>query len=227
MPPAPRHTERVAHRGCPREIRENTLAGFLLALEHGADAIELDVHVSSDGVVVVHHDPEVVGMAITATPWNRLSALDVGGGARMPRLSDVLEAVGDRASVYVELKGAGVEGPALDVIEASGRRAAVHSFDHGAVERAKTIAPDVPRGILLDRGVQDPVGMLRASAARVEPRDVWPHFSLVDAAFMSAATALGTRVIPWTVNSAADARRLHALGVSGICTDDVRLLAGL
>ena len=47
---------RIAHRGMPRRLRENTLPSFAAALAAGADGIELDVHATSDGVVVVHHD---------------------------------------------------------------------------------------------------------------------------------------------------------------------------
>src|SRR5213594_1556334 len=107
--PLPIGIERVAHRGSPRERLENTLPSFLLALERGADAVELDTHVTSDGVVVVHHDDVVQRRAIARTSWRELSEIDLGSGARIPRLPDVLDAIGDRATVYIELKGAHIE----------------------------------------------------------------------------------------------------------------------
>src|SRR5205809_7784513 len=97
--PAQARLERVAHRGAPRERVENTLASFQRALEVGADAIELDVHLTSDGLVVVHHDEAARGRRIATTPWRELSVLDLGG-ATMPRLEEVLVAVGERATVY-------------------------------------------------------------------------------------------------------------------------------
>jgi glycerophosphoryl diester phosphodiesterase len=108
-----------------------------------------------------------------------------------------------------------------------GQRYAVHSFVHAAIERAAAFAPDVPRGVLIDRGTPHAAKILAETVRRLKPRDVWPHHSLVDAEFAEAATALGLRMIPWTVNEPDDARRLTALGVAGICTDDVRLLANL
>src|SRR5437868_4454617 len=130
QPPPRVRIERVAHRGSPRQALENTLPSFAAALANGADAIELDVHVSADGVVVVHHDPAAKGKEIARSTWSVLSALDLGNGARIPKLVDVLRLVGARATVYIELKGVGVERAAMTVARAEGLRYAVHSFDH-------------------------------------------------------------------------------------------------
>ena len=217
--------ERIAHRGMPRLHRENTLSGFAAALDAGADAIELDVHVTADGVVVVHHDPDLAGRPIASQRWSAVRAWDLGGGARVPRLEDVFALVGDRAAVYVELKGARVEEPAIAAGRAHGRAWAVHSFDHAAIERAAALAPDVPRGVLIDRDVPDAAATAIAAMTRTHARDVWPHWSLVDAAFVGAVQSAGGRVLPWTVNDPATVAQFHALGVDGICTDDVRGLA--
>ena len=224
---APARFQRVAHRGSPRVHLENTLPGFLLALEHGADAIELDLHVTGDGVVVVHHDPVAQGTEIRQASWAAVQALDLGAGARVPRLDDVMQAVAGRATLYLELKGAGIEAAVLEVAGRHGGSFAVHSFDHGAVERARALAPDVPRGVLLDRGTEGAPARLQDAVRACQARDVWPHWSLVTPELMLAASEVGARVIAWTVNSADDARRLLALGAEGICTDDVRLLATL
>lgn len=224
---APNAAERIAHRGSPRERTENTLPGFLLALEHGADAVELDVHATSDGEVVVHHDFQAGGIAIASTPWSALEPLSLPGGARIPRLRDVLQAIGDRATVYVELKGLAIESAVIAVVREHGRRYALHSFDHAAIARCATAAPDIARGILIDGREPRPLEVMRSAVAASRPRDVWPHFSLVDPHFMEAAGSFGLRVIPWTVNARDVAARLVRLGVAGICTDDVRLLANL
>lgn len=225
MPPT--RFERVAHRGSPKELPENTLPGFLLALEHGADAVELDVHVTKDRVVVVHHDDSVQGHVIAQTKWRELSKVDLGGGARIPRLEDVLRVIGDRATVYIELKGQAIEREAIEIARKFGRRFALHSFDHEAIERVGRLAPDVPRGVLLDRDTPLPMDALRQVAERVRPRDVWPHWSLASEQFVRLAHELGTRVIVWTVNSPGTAGIFVSLGVDGVCTDDVTLLANL
>lgn len=223
----PQALERIAHRGSPRERTENTLPGFLLALEHGADAVELDVHATADGQVVVHHDFDVAGSAIAARSWADIQGVELRDGARIPLLRDVLLAIGDRATVYVELKGVGVEQAVAAVVRESGRRIALHSFDHAAIARCARDFPDLPRGVLLDRNVTRPLDALGRAVSATRPRDVWPHHSLVDHRFMDAANQHGLRVIPWTVNARDLAARLAGIGVAGICTDDVRLLQNL
>jgi glycerophosphoryl diester phosphodiesterase len=227
MSTAFRTPERVAHRGAPRERTENTLEGFLLALERGADAIELDVHASLDDEILVHHDFEVQRLNIESTARGLIERVELPGGGRVPRLSEVLREIGDRATVYVELKGRDLEDRVVPVLREFGHRFAVHSFDHDAIVRCGEEYPEIPRGVLLDRDVPQPIERLREAVERAEPRDVWPHYSLVNERFMDAAGELGVRVIPWTVNDRADAARLAALGVAGLCSDDVRLLANL
>jgi glycerophosphoryl diester phosphodiesterase len=217
--------ERVAHRGSPRERRENTLEGFLLALEHGADAVEVDVHCSSDREVVVFHDFEVAGLTVADASWEVLASLDLGGGARIPRLGDVLRAVGDRVTVYIELKGTRIEEEVLDIAGRHRGPFAVHSFDHEAIARVARLAPEVRRGVLLDRGLSNAPAALRESVARTGATDVWPHWTLVDAELTGLAREFGARVITWTVNTREVAESVLEAGVDGICTDDVRLLA--
>ncbi|HET7621499.1 MAG TPA: glycerophosphodiester phosphodiesterase [Gemmatimonadaceae bacterium] len=216
----------IAHRGAPRERPENTLPSFLRALELGADGIELDVHRSRDGVLVVHHDevPRAVapsgrfaGRRIDALTFDELQGFAVGGSALIPTLDEVLAAVKGRARVFIELKGAGTEEGAVKAIRASvaPERCAVHSFDHAAVRRVHEAAPEIRCGILFDRAPVDVAASMRESGAT----DVWPQWALVDAPLVDAVHAAGGRVIPWTVNRADAARSLAALGVDALCTD--------
>ena len=219
----PHAVEHIAHRGAKREFAENTLPAFRRAVERGADAIELDVHATDDGVVVVHHDPELTlpggrRRVIADSTWRGLTHFV----SAIPRLSDVLEAVPEPITLYVELKGAGVGDLVAPLIRDS-KRCAVHSFDHTAVARMREIAPDLPRGILFDHYPADVAASMRFAGAR----DVWPEWRLVDHRLVSTVHAAGGRVIVWTVNTRDDAERLVALGVDGVCTDDVRLLEGL
>jgi len=214
--------ERIAHRGAKREFPENTLASFRRAFELGADAVELDVHSTRDRVVVVHHDPTLTktGPAIKDLSWAELE--DCVDGL-IPTLRSVLEAISASATVYVEIKGLGIEKEVAETLAHSPVRCAVHSFDHATIERMREIAPKIARGVLFDGSL----AMLNDVLARSAARDVWPHWKLVDQALVNRVHARGCRVIAWTVNSREEARRLAALGVDGICSDDVRLLEEL
>ena len=216
--------ERIAHRGAKRELTENTMAAFARAYERGADAVELDAHCTADGVVVVHHDPTVgrrwAGRPLAELTWSEVAAVELDGGARIPRLSAVLAATPPNATVYVEIKGARIEQAVVDVIRASDARCAIHSFDHDAIVRVGEIAPEIPRGVLFENADVDILSVVRLTDAR----DVWPHFTLIDAGLVERVHAVRSRVIAWTVNDRGVAARLAGLGVDGLCGDDVRLL---
>ena len=219
-------TELIAHRGASREHRENTLPAFERALALNADGIELDTHATSDGVVVVHHDAIPRGESpirgLRNKPIAALTAREVGSfsfpdGSHIPTLAEVADLVGDRAVLYVELKARTIEGLTLDCLRPTGARYALHSFDHATVRRARAAAPDVRTGILTSSYLLRPDAVLRDAGAL----DYWQSVEYVDAELVERVHAAGGRVIAWTVNSTDDASRLRAMGVDGICSDDL------
>jgi glycerophosphoryl diester phosphodiesterase len=220
-----RSPELIGHRGAPRERPENTLASFLRALDLGADAVELDVHATRDGVVVVHHDfvPRAVSSVarLKGRPIAELTAAELTtfhvSDEPIPTLAAVLEAIGAHATVYVEIKGRGIEHAVIETIGGAptAARVAVHSFDHRAVARARGLQPGIATGILLASYLVDAEGALRAADAR----DYWQEASMIDVELVHAVHAAKGRVIAWTVNEPEDARRLASIGVDGICTD--------
>ena len=222
--------ERIAHRGAKREHAENTVAAFKTAFDRRADAVELDVHGTRDGVVVVHHDPTLGssfgalnGRAIADLDWAAIAQASTSSKTRIPTLTDVFGITPPGATVYVEIKGRGIEQLVAELLRHTGTRCAVHSFDHESIRRMRELLPQVPRGILFDRRPKDVETDLRNAAAR----DVWPEWRLIDGSLVKRVHAAGGRVVAWTVNDRTVAGDLIALGVDGICTDDVRLLDGL
>jgi glycerophosphoryl diester phosphodiesterase len=225
-----RSPELIGHRGAPRERPENTLASFLRALDLGADAVELDVHATSDDVVVVHHDfiphAESSVAMLRGRPIAELTAAELAtfrvAGEPIPTLPAVLDAIGSRATVYVEIKGRDIETAVIAAIASvpSAERVAVHSFDHRAVLRARVRQPSLSSGILSASYLIDPQSALRAANAR----DYWQEGSMVDEALVDAIHAGKGRVIAWTVNDPGHARRLAAMGVDGICTDVLQII---
>lgn len=217
----------IAHRGMPQRHRENTLEGFLAASVAGADAWELDVHATRDGVVVVHHDatlPVSAGVwgerAIASADWSALREAPVGSaGERMPTLDAVLEAAAASATeVCIEIKARNIE---MQVLACLARHpdvpVAIHSFDHRVGVHVHTLSPATRTGILLASYLVDPAHALRGAMAR----DYWPHRAHVDRALVDAIHDAGGRVVVWTVNDPDEAMSLAALGVDAICTDVV------
>jgi glycerophosphoryl diester phosphodiesterase len=206
----------------PRRARENTLPSFAAALEAGADGIELDVHATADGVVVVHHDPIIPGgPEIARTDWNPLRRAAESRGIQIPTLDAVCDLVADRVELFVEIKGAGIEEEVLRALAPHRGRHAIHSFDHGTIARLARRAETPRLGLLWEHFVPDVSALLASHGAR----DAWPHHSLVNEKMVAAVHGAGGRLIAWTANTGADIARLTSLRVDGICTDDVTLVA--
>jgi len=219
------NTEIIAHRGVPREARENTLASFRLALSQAADGIELDVHSTQDGVIVVHHDPVVrvvdamgVPRACAIVELNAATVLDpaLPDGGRLPTLESVLEMVQSQAAVYVEAKATGIaEGLVACFDRYPQVRIAVHSFDHRIPVMVRRLRSNIPIGVLSS---SYPIS-LTSFLSGARPDAYWQSAELIDADLVREAHACGCRVIAWTVNDPDHARALIALGVDGLCTD--------
>jgi glycerophosphoryl diester phosphodiesterase len=207
----------------PRLARENTLPSFALALDAGADGLELDVHATRDGVVVIHHDPILRdGSAITALTFSELrDEHEAAPGVPVPTLGELCDLVQDRAELCVEIKGAGIEQLVLDALSDYAGPVAIHSFDHALIQRLRALSSDVRLGILFEDSVTEVLSQMQMTGAS----DVWPHWRLVSPELVAAVHAMGGRVIPWTVNDATLAQTLAGVGVDALCGDDVRLFA--
>ena len=207
----------IAHRGASGYALENSIAAFREAAVRRADGIELDVHATSDGAFLVHHDPVISGIGpIAELPASRFAAHRLANGEALPRLGDALSAAGG-LDVWVEVKAldprwddsllrALGNGPAPD-------RYAVHSFDHRIIARLGGLQPELRRGVLLTSYLVDPVAAVHAADADA----LWMEASLLDGELVENMTAAGVIVIAWTVNRESEIRRLTALGVHGIC----------
>src|SRR5262245_12597602 len=212
----------IGHRGSPRDHRENTLPSFRRAFDVGAEAIELDVHGTADGAVVIHHDaatnsrPGESGprVAIADTKLSALREIPIADGP-IPTLAELLALTPEHRTVYVEVKAKGIEEAVVSVIRAAAKPCAVHSFDHRIARRVREVAPEIPVGILQTSYPIDPLRPLHDADAR----DLWQHWELIDLPLIERVHADGRRVIAWTVNDPDFARRLVTWGIDGICTD--------
>jgi glycerophosphoryl diester phosphodiesterase len=217
--------ERISHRGAHQTHPENSLAAFARAIELGADGIELDVHATRDGIVVVHHDP-VVHTRLPRLPWRKaiaeltraeLEQFPLADGTRIPSLPETLDLVGDKATVYVEIKAPNIEPLVTRSIRESKATCAVHSFDHRVVKIVKAIFPAIRTGVLETSRHIDPAASLVAASAE----DLWQEVDSIDEETVERVHSVKGRVIAWTANEPEQWDRLYAFGADGICTDRI------
>jgi glycerophosphoryl diester phosphodiesterase len=228
----------IAHRGASAAAPENTIAAFERALADGADAIELDVHLSRDDHPVVIHDGTLERTtngsgSVRGHTMRELKRLDAGAwrgsafaGQRLQTLQEVLERFRGRARFWIELKGGSDLYPDIeerivgllevyDVIDG----ALVQSFDHAALARLRAFSRELTLGALVDRAPLD-VPRDVPSAANA----VCPSAEILGAAEREAIRRSGRQCHVWTVNEPALMDRLVDWSVDGIITDRPDLL---
>ena len=233
----------VAHRGASAREPENTLTAFDSALSAGADAIELDVRLSSDGVPVVMHDADVAGATdgsgfvheMTLAQLKRLDASKgLGERQEVATLAEALALVGDRGGVNLEIKNIPGE-PAFDSPEESVLRATldvleaeafdgpllISSFNWLTIERSKELAPDIATGFLS-------IFAIEAHAALVYTRQHGHEFVLPQTpALLEAGQPLveeahrdGIRVGTWVADDPGTLETLFEWGVDAVASND-------
>jgi glycerophosphoryl diester phosphodiesterase len=238
----------VAHRGASSAEPENTVAAFEAAIRAGADAIELDVRLTRDGIPVILHDPDVSsttdGAGLVHTlGLDEVKRLDASGDRPghlgIPTLAEALEAIAPAGRVGVDLEIKNIPGePAFDSPEEGVLRATlealqetgfpgpvlISSFNWITIERSKELAPEVATGFLS-------VGAVDPRAALVYARQHGHDFVLPQSAalleagerFVEDAHAEGIRVGTWTVDDQGDLAKLFGWGVDAIASNDPTL----
>ncbi len=223
----------LGHRGASHAAPQNTLAAFCKAADVGADGVELDVHLSRDGVPVVIHDDSVdattdgKGLVCEMT-LAQLKTLDAGvrfgaqfAGERIPTLEEVLEVVGKRLLVNIELKSeqtVALVSAVVALVRRMGMTSRVwfSSFKPYALYRARALAPEIPCGLLY--GPLNPGTLLLRPFTPYEA--LHPYKDMVTERFISRAHQRGLRVFTWTLDDPAVARRFADWGIDGIITNE-------
>jgi glycerophosphoryl diester phosphodiesterase len=223
-----------AHRGSHRVggPLENTLPAFERAVTEAADGIELDVHLSRDGIPVVFHD-ETLDRLVLGRDGRRvdsMSAAELGQvtllqGHSIPTLSTVLEVLAGRLPLNIEIKDAAAVDAVADLLAVDEHNdCLISSFSASAIQHAARRLPNHPRAWIsgeprtdaaLAERLKTPFDTLASCKAHRWHTDAMA----VTSENVAHAGSLGISVHVWTINSADDVRRLEALGVSGIFTD--------
>ena len=228
----------IAHRGASAYAPENTLAAFKLALQQGADAIELDAKLSADGQVVVIHD-QTVDRTTPAIGRVRdhimadLHKMDAGShfdiafkGEPIPSLEEVIKAVGQLTYINIELTNYAspfddLPGKVAALVKQHRltQRVLFSSFNIVSLMRIHRIMPEAPLGLLLAHGRW---GFINRSVLGklVNYQSLHPSLNDANPHLVRAAHDKGRKVLVYTVNKEYEIQRLFQDGVDGIFTDD-------
>ena len=238
-----------AHRGAKNYAPENTLSAFNLAIDMGADGIELDTQLTVDGHVVVYHDKVADRTTdghgkIAELKLAQLKEFDAGShfsekfrGEKIPTLDETFETIGKRAYINVELKNFSTPFDHLveKVCDAVRRHAMqknviFSSFLPWDLKKAAQVLPEVPRGLLTIKGRWGVWGRSFGFSFG-NYNALHPYFGDVTAQEVARVHKLKRKINVWTVNEEADLRRMINWGVDGIITDNpalaVRVLRGV
>lgn len=223
-----RPTQVIAHRGASGQRPENTMPAYELAIAQGADMIEIDLHRTRDGIIVVTHDEELAGIGgvgeIADATFDQIRRLDAGGGERVPTLDEVLDAFGERIAFNLELKRGtsaeyvGLEKATLDAVCRRDllSRTLFSSFYDPILARLRSLEPAARVGLLLSR--KFPHGAFdRAAALKAEA--IHPESVVAEPGLVAAAHAAGLDVNVFTVDEEPDLRHFIQLGIDGIFTN--------
>jgi glycerophosphoryl diester phosphodiesterase len=217
----------IAHRGARTHGSENTLASFVAAIGHGADGIELDVHLTSDGKLVVLHDPTIDRTTNGSGEVCQISSDDlrhfsIDGKYPIPTLVEVLDALGPQCLINIELKTIDCALPTIallsDYIESrkyDPMRFIVSSFDWTALQLIREKDPRIPVGVLTATDID----LAIAFARFIKAETIHPYYHLLSHEKVEMIHSYGMRVFVWTVNEPEDIENITAFKPDGIISD--------
>ena len=218
---------KIGHRGAKGYEPENTLISFQKAIDLGADGIELDVHLSHDGEIMVIHDETIDRTTNGKGFVNKLSLQELKSfrtkkEQQIPTLSEVFDLVNQRCFINVELKGSETAKPVMDLIDhyVSEKNWDYHqflisSFDWKILEEIHFLNPKIRIGVLADQSIKEALAL----AKKIKAFSIHPKYGLVSKENVVLMQENGFEVYPWTVNAAADIQKIKSLHVNGIISD--------
>jgi glycerophosphoryl diester phosphodiesterase len=213
----------IAHRGASGHglAPENTLAAFRLAMDIGADLIELDVHRSKDEKIVVIHDDSLDRTtdrkgSVRDLNFREIMSADAGEGQRVPLLAEALELMHDRAMVLLEIKPNDITGDVIQQIRDcdAADHVIIQSFHPEVVVESFALAPGIPRGLLIGGGDD-----FAARTCSVGAGLVVPSFNLLNEETVGNVRLRGLGLWTYTIDEPDQMREAVDLGVDGIITN--------
>lgn len=212
---------KIGHRGARAYEPENTLSSFRKAIELGATAIELDVRKTKDGKLVVIHNADVNKTtnsegAVNELTLEQIQKLVTDKNEHIPTLDDVLDAVGKKVKILVEIKEVGTEKQILDLIQKKGLldNVILVSFHEESLKTVRELNNKVETGLIYVRH-KNPI----QTALDLKAEYLLSLYSFTHSANIQKAHEKGLKVIVWTINKKEEAQEYKQKGVDGIATD--------
>ncbi len=219
---------KIAHRGAKAYEPENTLKAFQKALDLNSDGIELDVHLSSDGYLIVIHDETIdrttngKGLVNDFT-LAELKSFLIDGKYQIPTLNEVFDLVNKKCFINIELKGLETAPKVVSLIEEyisekdwKYEHFIISSFDWNMLEETSKLNPNISIGVLTEENIDTAL----AFAEKIKAKAIHPDFQLLNAENVQQMQEKGFLVLPWTVNSEEDIQKVKTYQVNGIISDN-------
>lgn len=218
---------KIGHRGAKGFEPENTLISFKRALEMGVDGIELDVHRSNDGTIVVIHDETIDRTTDGKGYVNSLSLLELKSFSiqekyKIPTLSEVVDLINQRCFINVELKGKETSKPVVALINHyvseknwNYHQFLISSFDWKMLEEVCLLNPKIRIGVLTNHSIEQAL----AFAKKIKAYSIHPKYGLVSKENVVLLQENGFEVYPWTVNATTAIQKIKSFNVNGIISD--------
>ncbi len=215
------YMKKIGHRGASDYLPENTLISFQKAIDLKVDGIELDVHLSSDGKIMVIHDETVDRTTNGQGFVNHFASsqlIELG----TPTLVEVLDLANRHCFINIELKGIGTAKPLVELIQNYISNKTwnypdflISSFDWKMLEEVQLLNPKIRIGVLTEASVSAAL----AFAKKIKAFSIHPDYVLLSKENVALMQENGFEVYPWTVNSAEDIQKIKSLNVNGIISD--------
>ncbi|MCB0415340.1 MAG: hypothetical protein KDD50_13475 [Bdellovibrionales bacterium] len=221
----------IGHRGAAEEWPENTLKGFVNAIESGVNALEIDIHKSSDNQLMVIHDPTLErttnGNGFVAQQDSAyLRTLDAGQGEKIPFLHEVLDLILERkVHLFIEVKAGGLENELVRLIQQKNAYdfCTVICFNHFLLKQIKALDPKITTGCLLVGTPIDIVRMVKDAHAEYLILNIYTTVEEV----VTQCRRANIQTAIWTANTEAELNMLKALSPDFVMTDKPSLIVPL
>ena len=216
----------MGHRGAAALEPENTLLSIARAMEIGVDAVEIDVHLSKDKEIVVIHDSTVDRTTngtgpVSSYALKEIKKLDAGKGETIPTLDEVIDLIGNKVRLVIELKEEGTERKVVELIKRNNLDDNVYviSFWHRLVKTVKEMDSCIKTGVLLVGCPVDASVATNASADALVMR-----YNFLDKKFVETAHKEGLKVFIWNIDDRDLLKPFVDMRVDGIGSNDPRVL---